>query len=185
MTSPTWRALGQVVLVYFAVGGAAVTAQDTQPGRATFAEMIVYEGKISVPVTLTSCAFRKSYPDVPLKKAPAQERDRTPQPGAPRHRLIGKLALHRRKQPTIENGLVLAAVNLAPVDDLADIKAVLETRERPYAKPSATDGATVRQPPRLAADPPADYLLLRDDLTSLIPDRATPFLIETNVCPDT
>ena len=23
-----------------------------------------YEGKISVPVTLTSCAFRKSYPDV-------------------------------------------------------------------------------------------------------------------------
>src|SRR2546429_3305130 len=63
-----------------------------------------YEGEISVPVTLTSCAFRKSYPDVPLKKAPAQERDRTPQPGAPRHRLIGKLALHRRKQPTIENG---------------------------------------------------------------------------------
>lgn len=42
MTSPTWRALGQVVLVYFAVGGAAVTAQDTQPGRATFAEMIAY-----------------------------------------------------------------------------------------------------------------------------------------------
>jgi hypothetical protein len=37
MTSPTWRALGQVVLVYFAVGGAAVTAQDTQLGRATFA----------------------------------------------------------------------------------------------------------------------------------------------------
>jgi hypothetical protein len=33
---PTWRALGQVVLVYFAIGGAAVTAQDTQPGRATF-----------------------------------------------------------------------------------------------------------------------------------------------------
>src|SRR5262249_16969836 len=26
MTSPTWRALGQVVLVYFAVGGCAVTA---------------------------------------------------------------------------------------------------------------------------------------------------------------
>jgi hypothetical protein len=42
MTSPTWRALGQVVLVYFAVGGAAVTAQDTQPGRATFAEMIAF-----------------------------------------------------------------------------------------------------------------------------------------------
>jgi len=41
MTSPTWRALGQVVLVYFAVGGCAVTVQDTQPGRATFAEMVL------------------------------------------------------------------------------------------------------------------------------------------------
>src|SRR5262245_34314373 len=49
MTSPTWRALGQVVLVYFAVGGAAVTAQDTQPGRATFAEMIAFVRLASVP----------------------------------------------------------------------------------------------------------------------------------------
>jgi hypothetical protein len=49
MTSPTWRALGQVVLVYFAVGGAAVTAQDAQPGRATFAEMIVFARLASVP----------------------------------------------------------------------------------------------------------------------------------------
>jgi hypothetical protein len=48
MTSPTWRALG-VVLVYFAVGGAAVTAQDTQPGRATFAEMIAFARLASVP----------------------------------------------------------------------------------------------------------------------------------------
>jgi hypothetical protein len=49
MSSPTWRALGQVVLVYFAVGGAAVTAQDTQPGRATFAEMIAFARLASVP----------------------------------------------------------------------------------------------------------------------------------------
>src|SRR6266436_8129482 len=49
MTSPTWRALGQVVLVYFAVGGAAVTAQDTQPGHATFAEMIAFARLASVP----------------------------------------------------------------------------------------------------------------------------------------
>ena len=48
MTSPTWRALGQIVLVYFAVGGAAVT-QDTQPGRATFAEMIAFARRASVP----------------------------------------------------------------------------------------------------------------------------------------
>ena len=49
MTSPTWRALGRVVLVYFAVGGAAVTAQDAQPGRATFAEMIALARLASVP----------------------------------------------------------------------------------------------------------------------------------------
>jgi hypothetical protein len=49
MTSPTWRALGQNVLVYFAVGGAAVTAQDTQPGRATFAEMVAFARLASVP----------------------------------------------------------------------------------------------------------------------------------------
>src|SRR5215467_12137401 len=49
LTSPTWRALGQIVLVYFAVGGAAVTAQDTQPGRATFVEMIAFARLASVP----------------------------------------------------------------------------------------------------------------------------------------
>jgi hypothetical protein len=49
MTSPPWRALGQVVLVYFAVGGAAVTAQDAQPGRATFAEMVAFARLASVP----------------------------------------------------------------------------------------------------------------------------------------
>ena len=48
MTAFTWRALGQVVLVYFAVGGVAVTAQDTQPGRATFAEMIAFARLASV-----------------------------------------------------------------------------------------------------------------------------------------
>src|SRR5262249_57488543 len=49
MTSPTWRSLGQIVLVYFAVGGAALTAQDTQPGRATFVEMIAFARLASVP----------------------------------------------------------------------------------------------------------------------------------------
>jgi hypothetical protein len=49
VTSPTWRALGQVVLVYFAVGGAVVTAQDTQPGRTTFVEMIAFARLASVP----------------------------------------------------------------------------------------------------------------------------------------
>jgi hypothetical protein len=47
--SPTWQALGQVVLVYFAVGSAAVTAQDTRPGRATFAEVIAFARLASVP----------------------------------------------------------------------------------------------------------------------------------------
>ena len=48
MTSPTWRALGQVVLVYFAISGSAVTAQDVQPGRATFAEMVAFARVASV-----------------------------------------------------------------------------------------------------------------------------------------
>ena len=48
MTSHTWRALGQVVLVYFAAGGAAVTAQDSRPARATFAEMIAFARIASV-----------------------------------------------------------------------------------------------------------------------------------------
>jgi hypothetical protein len=41
-------------LVYFAVGGAAVTAQDTQPGHATFAEMIAFARLASVPSERTS-----------------------------------------------------------------------------------------------------------------------------------
>jgi hypothetical protein len=49
MTSRSWQALGRVVLVYFAVGCAAVTAQNTQPGRATFAEMIAFARLASVP----------------------------------------------------------------------------------------------------------------------------------------
>jgi hypothetical protein len=48
MISPTWRVLGQVVLVYFAFGSAAATAQDSQPGRATFAEMIAFARLASV-----------------------------------------------------------------------------------------------------------------------------------------
>ena len=48
-TSPPSRALGQVILVFFALGGTAVTAQDTQLGRATFAEMIAFARLASVP----------------------------------------------------------------------------------------------------------------------------------------
>ena len=45
----TWRALGQAVLVYFAMPGHAVTAQDMQPGRATFAEMVAFARLASIP----------------------------------------------------------------------------------------------------------------------------------------
>jgi hypothetical protein len=38
----TWRAIGQAVSIYLAIGSCAVTAQDNRPGRATFAEMIAY-----------------------------------------------------------------------------------------------------------------------------------------------
>ena len=49
MTSHTWRALGQVVIVYFAINCSALTAQDLQPGRATFAEMVAFARLASVP----------------------------------------------------------------------------------------------------------------------------------------
>src|SRR5438874_967344 len=61
-----------------------------------------------------------------IKKAPAQERGGAAQPAAPHDRLGRELGLHRLEQREIENGLVLTAVNLAPVDHLADIEAVLE-----------------------------------------------------------
>ena len=67
MTSPTWRALGQVVLVYLTVGSAAVTAQDTQPGRATFAEMIAF-------ARLGSVACERVVPDVESFHALALQR---------------------------------------------------------------------------------------------------------------
>ena len=49
MTSSEWRALGRVVVVYFAISGPVVTAQDLQPGRATFAEMVAFARLASVP----------------------------------------------------------------------------------------------------------------------------------------
>jgi len=48
--------LGQIVLIYFGVGAAAVTAQETQPGRATFAEMIAF-------ARLASIACQRLAPD--------------------------------------------------------------------------------------------------------------------------
>ena len=49
MTSPSSRALGQIILVFFALGCPAVTGQDTQLSRATFAEMIAFARLASVP----------------------------------------------------------------------------------------------------------------------------------------
>jgi len=42
---------------------AGASAMPAKWSRCVFSFRF-YEGKISVPVTLTSCAFRKSYPDV-------------------------------------------------------------------------------------------------------------------------
>ena len=57
MGSLTWRALGQAALIYLAIGASAVTAQDTQPGRTTFAEMIAF-------ARLGSVACERVVPDV-------------------------------------------------------------------------------------------------------------------------
>src|SRR5262245_46202871 len=112
-----------------------------------------------------------------VKQAPAQQRGRAPQPAAPRARPGRKLGLHRREQRTIHNRRLFAAMDLATVDHLADIEAVLEQMgERPHAKAPPADGPAVRQPPRLAANsPPIEVLRQRADGAKLqIPrkDRA-------------
>jgi len=95
-----------------------------------------------------------------FKQAPAQERGRAPQLAAPRARLGRKLGLHCREQGTIHNRRLFAAMDLATVDHLADIEAVLEQMgERPHAKAPPADGAAVRQSPRLAANSPAIEIL--------------------------
>jgi hypothetical protein len=38
----TWRAIGRAVTIYLAIGSCVVTAQDSPPARATFAEMVAY-----------------------------------------------------------------------------------------------------------------------------------------------
>src|SRR6516162_7668501 len=80
-----------------------------------------------------------------------------------------KLGLHRREQGTIHNRRLFAAMDLAPVDHLADIEAVLEQiRERPHTKAPPADGPAVRQPPRLAANsPPIEVLRQRADRAKL------------------
>src|SRR5262249_4487208 len=88
-----------------------------------------------------------------IKQASRQERGRAPQPAAPCNRVGLKFALHLLKQTWLENGLMLSAVNLAPIDDLADIEAVLEEiGERAHAKAAASDTAAIRKPPPLAAN---------------------------------
>ena len=90
-----------------------------------------------------------------IKKAPAQDGGRASEPAAPRHCLGCEPGLHRREQGTIHNRRLLAAMDLAPVDHLADIEAVLEQiSERPHAKAPAAAGPAVRQSPRFAANPP-------------------------------
>src|SRR5438128_1305909 len=76
-----------------------------------------------------------------------------------------ELSFYRLEQRGIENGLVLTVVNLATVDHLADIEAVLEQiRERPHAEAAPADGPAGRAPPRLAANsPPIEVLRQRAD----------------------
>src|SRR2546429_8416186 len=100
-----------------------------------------------------------------LKRAPAQDGGKPPQPAAPLPRLGRELSSYRLEQRGIENGLVLTVVNLATVDQLADIEAVLEQiRERPHAEAAPADGPAGRAPPRLAANsPPIEVLRQRAD----------------------
>ena len=55
--SPAGRALGQAILIYLAIASSPVTAQDAQPGRATFAEMVAF-------ARVGSVACQRLAPDV-------------------------------------------------------------------------------------------------------------------------
>src|SRR5262249_28086555 len=48
MVPYTWRVLGEAVLIYLSIGGCALTAQQNQPGRETFGEMIAFARLASV-----------------------------------------------------------------------------------------------------------------------------------------
>jgi hypothetical protein len=54
---PDWRVLGQAVLVYLAIASSAATAEDSQPGRGTLAEMVAF-------ARLGSVACQRLVPDV-------------------------------------------------------------------------------------------------------------------------
>ena len=74
-------------------------------------------------------------------------------------------------------------MDLATVDHLADIEAVLQQmRERPHAEAAATDGPAVRQPARLAANsPPIEVLRQRADGAKLQISAAVGNLISEDV----
>ena len=59
--SPAGRALGQAILIYLAIASSPVTAQDAQPGRATFAEMVAF-------ARVGSVASQRLAPDVDKRK---------------------------------------------------------------------------------------------------------------------
>ena len=70
MVHPCPKLLGQVALIYLAIAGSA--AQDAQPGRATFAEMVAFS-------SLGSVAWQRLAPDVEGFHALRAERHRAHQ----------------------------------------------------------------------------------------------------------
>src|SRR2546428_12132405 len=94
------------------------------------------------------------------EQAPTQVGGKPPQRATPGARLGRELSSYRLEQRGIENGLVLTVVNLATVDHLADIEAVLEqVGERAHAKGAPGDGAADRYPPRAVPNRPLVELL--------------------------
>jgi hypothetical protein len=61
-----------------------------------------------------------------IKKAASQNGGRTPEPNLPGNGIGGALGLHGFEQLTGEDRLMLAAMHLASIDDLADVEPVLE-----------------------------------------------------------
>ena len=83
-----------------------------------------------------------------VKQTAGQERGCPSQPAPPLHRLGVQLLLDGVEQGTIEDRRVTAAMDLAPIGDLADVEPVLEqVGERPHPEAASADGAIISRSP--------------------------------------
>ena len=109
-------------------------------------------------VPVTHAAFvrmRRAHPVATVVEEAAGERSgRTPEPELPGNDIGGAPGLHGFEQIAGEDRLMLAAMHLASIDDLADVEPVLEQMgKRSHAEADAAASAASRRPLTLVLMP--------------------------------